>query len=140
MTRIHVRVIIVSATVLLACLPTEPCACPPAPSLFTLFGSVQGPDEQPAPGATIRTSAFRDTTCAGGEPDILTPNTVQSAASGAFRINLRSVYSPGPRCLRIVAFAGEPTVTDSVVVPPLVVHFRVGRDPPDSLGILVRLP
>ena len=33
-----------AAVVMLSCLPTAPCACPPATTLFTVFGEVQRAD------------------------------------------------------------------------------------------------
>ena len=124
-----------AAVVMLSCLPTAPCACPPATTLFNVFGEVLRVDGQAIGGALVRSTVWRDSDCGAADPEFTT-DPVLSDSAGAFRLMVRSNYAPGPRCLRIVAHCGA----DSVVIPELIVDFRIDREPPDSLGLLIRFP
>jgi hypothetical protein len=140
MTGISVRALGIAAIAMLACFPTEPCACPPSTALFTRFGSVHDADGQPVAGASIVGTSWRGTACGTGPADLLVADPIRSNASGAFRGHLRSLFEPGFRCLRLVAFVTEPGVSDSASIPDVTVYFRIDREPSDSLGVLVQLP
>lgn len=127
------------AAILLACTPTEPCACPPATSLFLIYGKVQQADALPAVGAQLRATAWGSSHCGDGEgPTLVSLDPIVTAASGSFRAQLRSVTGGGLRCVRLVAYVGDPGTTDSVVAPDLFLLFRSDRETPDSLGIVMR--
>lgn len=130
------------AGVLLSCLPTEPCACPPARTWFLLYGEVAREDGSAVSAGRIRFSAkeVSDTgTCdPAARSDYLDPPEV-SATGGRFRATLFSMAGSGPRCVRVAAFAGPPGNSDSAVVDGLIVQFR-GDERLDSLGIRLTIP
>jgi hypothetical protein len=124
--------------VLVACLPTQPCACPPSTSLFVVFGKVLRADGQAAPGARVFGTADVTDVCTPDDAEILDVTAWPSDQGGAFRTHFRSFSSPRARCIRLVAYAGDPGVSDSVVLPELIVQFRIDRETPDSLGVVFR--
>lgn len=133
------RSTVCAAAILLACTPTEPCACPPATSLFLIYGKVQQADAQPAVGAQLRATAWGSSQCGDGEgPALVSLDPLVTTASGSFRAQLRSVTGGGLRCVRLVAYTGAAGTTDSVVAPDLFLLFRSDRERPDSLGIVLR--
>lgn len=134
----RLRAALLGAAVFLACTPTAPCACPPATTTFVLFGNVVHADDQPAPRARLAAHAARDAGCswATAEDELIMSNLADDA--GAFRALLRSTFGPARRCVRIVAYAGEPGTSDSTVIDGLILSFKLDR--PDSLGVLLRLP
>lgn len=134
------HVVAIGAAILLACTPTEPCACPPSTSLLTVYGSIRRADLQPAAGALVSAFAWRDGQCAQGNAELVSLDPIRSDEAGAFRGLLRSITAPGTRCLRLVAYASEPATSDSVVATDLIVQFRIDRERPDSLGVALRLP
>lgn len=127
---------------LVACLPTEPCACPPLRTWFLVFGSVVRSDGMPVPAARIRVSAPFDAGVACDAPgfrESMDPEIV-AGADGRFRSAVFSMMgSPGLRCIRVAAFAGTAGASDSTAVDGLIVQFHRG-DPPDSLGIQLTIP
>jgi hypothetical protein len=135
-----VRLVTIGTAILLACTPTEPCACPPSTSLFIVYGSIRRSDLQPAGGALVRAFAWRDGLCANGTASHLFNDPIRSDASGSFRALLSSLDPPGTRCLRLVAYAGDPGASDSVVASDLIVQFRHDREHPDSVGVALRFP
>jgi len=126
---------------LVACLPTEPCACPPLRTWFLLFGSVDRADGVPVPAARIRVSAPFDAGAACDAPGFREPldPEVVAGADGQFRATVFSMGSPGSRCIRVAAFAGPAGASDSAAVDGLIVQFHRG-EPPDSLGVRLTIP
>ena len=137
--QVRVRIIALGVGVLLACTPTEPCACPPATSLFRVFGRGFTANGTPAPDATIAGYAA-DMDCASPQWESLDAVPSGTAADGTFRSTLRSIGGPAVRCLRLVAYAASPGSSDSTVTPNLIVSFRIDRQTPDSLGVELHLP
>lgn len=132
------------AAVLLSCLPTEPCACTPRPSgSLAVFGVVQRADGAAVASAQILFSASLlagTAVCEGpgsASREDLGP-VVGAGPDGRFRSVLYTFSAPGPRCLRAVAYAGQPGSSDSGVVDGLIVQFR--ERGPDSLGIQLTIP
>lgn len=130
------------ATLLLSCLPTEACACPPQRSSFVIFGAVQRGDGAAVASARIRFSVplpAGTTVCDGGaNTEVLDP-VVVAGSDGRFRSVLYSLAGAGQRCLRAAAYAGTPGASDSAVVDGLIVQFRHGAQL-DSLGIQLTIP
>ncbi len=123
-----------------SCLPTEACACPPGSSVHVVYGTVSTAAAAPAAGAMLRFTATPYESCAE-DPVALAPGTVTSTNSaGAFRVVLRSLFSPGTRCVRITAFASATAGSDSVALPPMLLNFVSDRQTPDSLGLVLTLP
>lgn len=130
------------AVVLLSCLPTEPCACPPARTWFLMYGEVVRADGSAVSDGRVRFSA-RDVSVSGtcdpaARDDYLDPPEV-TVTGGRFRATLFSMAGPGPRCVRVAAVAGDPASGDSAVVDGLIVQFR-SDERLDSLGLRLMLP
>lgn len=131
------------AALLLSCLPTEPCACPPARTWFLMFGEVARADGSAVPVGRVRFSATDVFSGSGvcdaaARDDYLDPPEI-TATDGRFRATLFSMGAPGTRCLRVVAFAEDAAGSDSVVVEGLIVQFR-GDERLDSLGVRLTIP
>ena len=129
------------AAVLVSCLPTEPCACPPQRSAFVVFGLVQRADGSAVASARIRFSVplpAGTTACEGASREELDP-VVVAGSDGRFRAVVYSLAGSGPRCLRAVAYEGPTEASDSAVIDGLIVQFRQG-DQPDSLGVQLTIP
>lgn len=131
-----------AVALLLSCLPTEPCACPPARTWFLMFGEVARADGSAVPVGPVRFTA-RDVSASGScdaaaRLDFLDPPEIL-ATNGRFRATLFSMGAPGPRCVRVVAYAGDAAGSDSAVVDGLIVQFR-GGERLDSLGIRLTIP
>ena len=126
---------------LLACTPTEPCACPPARTSVVLYGDVRTADGAPAAGAALQYVLARPNggSNAGGlcvfDParNDADPPGASADADGRFRTQLFSVFGPGTRCLRVTAS----TAAGSAHVEGVVVPFRQTR--PDSIGLVLTL-
>jgi hypothetical protein len=128
-----------TALTLLACNPVEPCACQPSTSMFLLYGTVVGSDELPVAGALVAARVSRNASC--GEVDVtLESESARTDQTGDFRSHLRSFFAPGPRCLQVVAYRTQQGTSDSTVVLPFIVNFRMDREQPDSLGLIITLP
>lgn len=129
------------ATLLLSCLPTEPCACPPQRSSFVVFGVVRRADGAAVGSARIRFSVPLPgtTVCESGASREELDPLVVAGSDGRFRSVLYSLAGAGQRCLRAVAYAGTPGASDSAVVDGLIVQFRHGAQL-DSLGVQLTIP
>jgi hypothetical protein len=129
------------AALLVACLPTQPCACPPTTSLFLVFGSLLRGNEEAVAQGSLRAIAAPTDACVFEHAETLDVYPVRADDAGKFRSLLRSYYGDTrTRCLRLVAYRPPPAESDSVVAPDLLVRFRMDRHPPDSLGLVLRFP
>lgn len=140
MFRTRHRVMLLAAATLLACLPTQPCACPPASFLFLVYGRVLQASGDPAPLSVIAATATPDAACNWDAAEPVEVAPVRANQQGEVRSLIRSLSGSGSRCLRLSAYAGTPGASDSTVLPDLIVHFRIDRETPDSLGVVFRLP
>ena len=137
------RRVLFAAAGLIACFPSAPCACPPATSLFRVYGTVLLEAGSPAVNATVAATAPWNSDCSGTDREELQPTMTKDSRTGpdgAFDVTFRSVSGLTSRCLRLVAYAGAPGASDSVVVPDMVVQFRYDRLIPDSVAVELRLP
>src|SRR5688572_15496421 len=126
---------------LLACLSTEPCACPPATSLFILFGQVVDTDGQAAARAPIAVKGSRSQQCSFDDGETMEDFPPTAGDDGKFRLQLRSYFgTTAVRCLRVTARRDTSALSDSAVIEGLVVRFRNDREMPESVGVLLRLP
>lgn len=130
-----------AALALVACLPTEPCACSPAPTAgLLLYGTVEmvrlpgtsynlivrGTDDESCPDAGARRSGA-DTTPLG--------------IDGRYRLQLASyIKRAGPRCLQPLLFRRSSSGTDSVVFASFTAAFRSTGEPTDSLRFDIIAP
>ena len=125
---------------ILSCTPTEPCACPPATSIFRVHGKVRDYDHLPVAGALLAARAPADDGCAASDAETFEVFPSRTDQAGAFDATLRSFHRPRQCCLRFSVYRGSPGSSDSVVLATLVVTFRSDREQPDSLGLVIRLP
>ena len=131
----------VGIVLLLACVPTEPCACPPARTSAILYGEVRTADGAPVAGAALQWDLARPAYATEGgvlcEFDAINndgdPSGTTADAAGRFRTRIYSPYSPATRCLRVTASA----VAGSASVDGLLVAFRATQ--PDSVGLVLTL-
>lgn len=129
---------------LLACMPTEPCACPPGRTSLLVYGEVRTAAGDPAAAAIVRYvlapltgAASAATRCEFDPPNSdADPAEVRTDAAGRFRSQVYSISGPGTRCLRVTARAAG-TGTESTSVDGLLVPFRASR--PDSVGLVMTL-
>ena len=136
---------VAGVALLLACIPTEPCACTPARASLVVYGEVRSASGNPVASAVVRyvlapptnvtatgSACQFDASGGGAEP-------AQGVAdvAGRFRTLVYSDYAPGTRCLRVTAHAPG-AAADSASVSGLLVPFRLSR--PDSIGVVVTLP
>ena len=137
------RVALLGASALLACLPTQPCACPPALTAAVLFGEVQEANGVPSPGRPVAIVIGRpsaSTSCDLTPPlEEAYPPARSTDAAGRFRAALSSPFGPGLRCVHVAAYAGEPGTSDSTVAE-LLLPFNSERNRPDSAGVILTLP
>jgi hypothetical protein len=135
---------VAGVVLLVACIPTEPCACPPARTSLVIYGEVRAAGGNPVPSAVVHyvlappaivttTGSVCQFDATRGDAE---PAQVRADAAGRFRTLVYSVYEPGTRCLRVTAHAPG-AVADSASVSGLLVPFRVSR--PDSIGVVVML-
>jgi hypothetical protein len=133
-----------AVALLLACTPTEPCACPPARTTLLVYGEVRTASGGPAASAVVRyllaQPAGATSTANPCEFDPATsdaePAEVRADAAGRFRSQVYSIFSPATRCLRVTAHAAG-AAAESASVDGLLVPFRFSR--PDSIGLVVTL-
>jgi len=137
----------VVALLVLACTPTEPCACTPARTSLIVYGQVRTATGQPAPGVLLRyllsppasTSSGADACAVDSSITDADPDRDRTDAAGRFRTVIYSIFGPATRCLRVIAFANESTTSsDSTRGDGLLVPFRYPQ--PDSIGVVLTLP
>lgn len=129
------------AALFVACLPTQPCACPPTTSLFVVYGSLLRANGEPVAQGSLRAVAAPSDACVFEHAETLDVYPIRADDAGKFRSLLRSLFGDTrTRCLRLVAYGPPPDLSDSVVAPDLLVRFRMDREPPDSLGVVLRFP
>jgi hypothetical protein len=130
-----------AVVLLLACTPTEPCACPPARTSVILYGEVRTADGAAAAGAALeyvlalpaggpegRDLCELDPAASDAEP-----TGARADVSGRFRTQIFSLFAPATRCLRVTASAA----IGSARVESLLVPFRLAQ--PDSVGLVLTL-
>ncbi|HYC52533.1 MAG TPA: hypothetical protein VEB19_15580 [Gemmatimonadaceae bacterium] len=110
---------------------------PTSSAVLVVRGSItQGGSAQPAALVRARSSPASD--CSGGNPYLNAFAESQSSATGAFQFVVPSTAA-GPRCVRVVAYAGQPGVSDSSFKTGLFATFKEDA-PPDTLTVNLELP
>ena len=134
-----------AVAVLLACTPTEPCACPPARTSLVVYGEVRTAVGNPAASAVVRfllapptvgVPAMGSSCAFDPATNVADPAQVRTDAAGRFRSTVYSIYGPATRCLRVTASA-DGSGPESASVDGLLVSFQHPR--PDSVGVVVTL-
>jgi hypothetical protein len=88
----------------------------------------------------LRVVATPSAACADA-PTALEPGTATTTNDlGEFRILLRTFFSPGTRCVRLVVHESAIAGSDSLVLPPMVLDFVAHSQALDSLGLLLTMP
>ena len=130
----------VGVAVVLACTPTEPCACPPARTSVILYGEVRTADGLPAAGAALQYVLSVPAPAAGGKlcevdptRNDAEPTAASADAAGRFRTQIFSGFGPATRCVHVTASAAA----GSARVEGILVAFRQTR--PDSVGLVLTL-
>ena len=132
---------VVAVAVLLACAPTEPCACPPARTSIIVYGEVRMADGSPATDAMMQYVLALPPGGPNGQgiceldpaENDAEPSTALVDGTGRFRTQVFSYFAPATRCLRVTASAAAGVAT----VEGMLVPFRVTR--PDSVGLVLTL-
>ena len=136
------RCILAFATLLVACWPTEPCACPPDRSSTIVFGQVREASGDPAAERRVAITAatpWQSPACDFSNPEPLSFAPDLTDEAGRFRAAVYSPYGPESRCLRIAAYTGTPGASDSTIAL-LTVTFRRHDERSDSTGVILTLP
>lgn len=98
---------------LYACLPTQPCACPPARTHAVVFGTVTR-GGVPLQDVRVQAAVFRET-CGSGydemDPDA---NPVRTNAAGNYELRFHSLHGPRTACLRVSAIRGSGSQVASI--------------------------
>ena len=130
-----------AVALLLSCLPTDPCACPPATTRALVYGWVRTSAGNPSPSASVRLDVSPDTGCAVlRAPLAFAEATGVTGSVGTFRLQAISGDRPRHHCVQVTAFRGQPGMSDSARVGGLIVYFRAEQERPDSLGVVLTLP
>ena len=132
------RTIAVTVLILLACAPTEPCACTPALALGTVFGTVTDATGQPVP-AVIISAGVLVPDCDGVEYPLVNDAPTVTDGAGKYRYAFRAT-APVEGCAMVVALSSDAAVLASVNAPiRLAIRPRLGGRP-DSVRVDLRLP
>src|SRR5262245_56632809 len=129
-----------TAAALLACLPTENCACTPHVSVSKIYGSVVRADGSVVPRALLGADASLNESCTFEHHAYVVVDPPRVGDGSKVRSVLLYPGDPGRRCVRLVAYAGDAGASDSAVVTNLVLPFDRNRTSLDSLGVILRLP
>ena len=126
-----------TAALLIACFPTEPCACTPPLYALVVRGSVQRAGA-PVPNAIVQAEAFSSMSCSSTRLVLEGASHVTRAnASGDYLLFLGTRLSPADRCLRLVVRPTSLGAADSLVVAGLVGRFQA---PADTLTLSFAIP
>lgn len=121
------------AVVLQACLPTEPCACPPARTHAVVFGSVLTGSGMPAAGAEVQATVY-PSVCGRDYPDIdPDANPVRVDSTGRYELRLHSLFGPRAACVRVIA-RSLTAATDSTAVDAAIL-LRNEHDEPERARV-----
>ena len=128
-----------TALTLLACLPTEPCACPPALGVGTVFGQVTDAAGAPVPGTTVHVAAYR-TACDGVENPLIDVEERATDSQGRYRYALRTIVPSEDGCVRVAVLSaeGDTLATDAAILR-FIASYGSGALP-DSVRIDLRVP
>ena len=129
--------LVIAATSLLGCFPTEACGCPPALGIGTVAGVVRRADGAPAAGAIVRANvSIRG--CLSAESDLVDPGVVITGSAGSYRHDLRAWGPSDTACVRLTALDTAGGHRDSVVVSGVRMRLIPSygtRQRPDSVRI-----
>ena len=129
----------VCVALLLACTPTEPCACTSPRTSVILYGEVRTAQGAPAAGAALQyvlsIRRFDGADLCEFDParNDAEPTGAIADVVGRFRTQIMSDFSPAIRCLQVTASSAA----GSARLDGLLVAFRPTR--PDSVGLVLTL-
>lgn len=116
-----------------ACLPTEPCACPPALTHAVVFGSVRTDAGNPAAGAEIQATVYSSVCGRGYSETGAFANRVRADSVGSYELRFYSVSGPRAACVRVIARSSS-TPRDSTSVDAAIL-MRSERDQPERVRV-----
>lgn len=129
--------LIIAATSLLGCFPTEACGCPPALGIGTVAGVVRRADGSAVAGAVVRANvSIRG--CLNTESDLVDPGVIVTGSAGTYRHELRAWAPSDTACVRLTALDTAGGRRDSVAVSGIrmrLVPSYGTRQRPDSVRI-----
>lgn len=126
-----------AAAALIACWPTEPCACPPALGFGTVYGRVTTAEGAPAAGALVHIYSS-DLDCTGGENRLVDLPVATAGAEGRYRYPIRSTAPDESACVRVSVIAGTDTLATGERSLRLVASYAT-PERPDSVRIDLQL-
>lgn len=127
------------AALLIACFPTEPCACAAPLSTLIVRGDVVRGSE-PVGDAIVQAEGFLTASCASSRIVLTgTEHATRTDASGRYTLRLATSLSPASRCLRLIVRPTSLGGSDSVVVAGVRGAF-VAQRPPDTLTLNFAIP
>lgn len=125
--------------VMYACLPTEPCACPPARTHAALFGTVSSGAGVPLQHARVQAVVYREE-CGRDHPEIdPDANPVLTNSAGDYELRFQSLHGPRTACVRVTAHRTTPALSDSVFVDTLLV-LQNERTQPERIRVNLLFP
>ena len=133
-----VRLATATAALLIACFPTEPCACTPTLSALLVRGSVakQG---VPVANAIVQAEAFTSASCESTRLVLVgAEHVARTGADGEYALWLATPLSPSMRCLRFIVRPTSLGGADSLVISGVQGAFRA-RDP-ETLRLNFSIP
>ncbi len=124
---------------ILACSPTELCACPPALGIGTVFGTVTDAEGAAAPSLAIHVRVYQ-VACEAMEIAVIDAPRVVTDATGRYRYALRTIVPADDACVRVAAVsAGDDTLASATARMRLVSSYGT-RERPDSVRVDLRVP
>jgi hypothetical protein len=122
-TPIRTGIALGGALVLYACLPTQPCACPPATSDAVVYGTVRTSDGVAVRGAQV----FAEHRRPGCEGEARERESSHTRESGEYRVYYRLLTGGPDSChvARVEAPAGSGLASPAAV--PFTVRFGTSR-------------
>jgi hypothetical protein len=134
-----VRLAAATAALLIACFPTEPCACTPPLSTLVVRGSVLKHGAAVS-DAIVQVEAYSSTSCASTRLVLVGEDHVaRTAANGDYTLWLATPLTPATRCLRLVVRPTSLGGADSLVVAGVQGTFRT-HAAPDTLRLNFAIP
>jgi hypothetical protein len=131
-------VAVVGALVVVACLPTVPCACPPALSHGVVFGEVLTADGLPVPGASIEVvPRFAD---CQRPPWEHVEGRAHTDERGAYEAYVSTPFMSGQSCLEVRAIRTRGQQIDTVATSGVHLELRHERTAPERRRVDLVFP
>jgi hypothetical protein len=128
-----------AAALLIACFPTEPCACTPALSTLIVRGSVVR-NGAPLSDALVQAEGFLTASCASTRLVFLDDEWMsRTNAEGNYAMRLMTTFAPATRCMRFIVRPTSLRSRDSLVIAGIQGAFR-DKSSADTLTLNFTIP